>query len=100
MHHDRLLLTQTPAGSQHGDGLRATWQDEVGTMLWQSFSQTISDFVAFVYILFTLWRLESALGTQSTGNEAQYLKGMKVFMRPVALAHICGYFPIRQTALW
>jgi hypothetical protein len=79
--------------------MHATWQDDYPTMVYQSLVMTISEYVGWVYILFTLWRLESALGTQSTGNEEQYLKGMKSFMRPVATLWLVIFFPLRQVTL-
>ena len=63
------------AGS--GGDTTATWQSDTGSFLWQSFSQTFSDFMGYVYIFVTLRRLESALEAKSTGNEAQYFKSMK-----------------------
>ena len=70
------------------------------SFVWQSFSQTFSDFMGYAYIICTLRRLESALEAKSTGNEAQYLKSMRTFMRPVALAFLVWFFPVRLSALW
>ena len=56
--------------------------------------------MGYVYIFVTLRRLESALEAKSTGNEAQYFKSMKTFMRPVALLYMVWFFPIRLSALW
>ena len=87
------------AGSSGADAA-ATWERDTTSFLWQSFSQTFSDFMGYAYIILTLRRLESALETKSTGNEAQYLKSMKTFMRPVALEYLVWFFPIRLSALW